>query len=620
MAKDVRALLLDEDVAAFNKIRVPGERLDLFAEDLSGLNLAGIDLSGVNLEKSDLSGTDLSGGRLAKVWMSESDAPGVKMGQTFALLAKIRDADLTEADLSGADFGKADLSGSRLDDSTGASVRLAGARLKEISAQRAKWPGVDLQEAGIEKADFTEADLTGAKLGELQGHGARFDRASLDRAEGAKVDLRKGSFQGASLVGVSLVGVRLEDADLTGADLSGANLTKANLSRAKLDGAKLDGARLVEANLDGATFEGASWKGADLTGIDAAGLGLAEDAVASLAAWGAAAVVDGEAIYDDVSCAVVGDTTTLLWPNPEGETSSSIRWQVWRGGARIAHGVLPVSGASVLSHAALAYRGRFALVCLAERAGTASVLRWDVDLDGALTGPVTSPVGYEPSVLPVFRSDGERLWMWGLSRRGPSVCVHRDDGEGMVRVGEHPWAQARGFIGRHRPVLMCKAGILMHLSESGIGSPLRAPDGFPSKVFAIAPVEERMVAVWNAEKAGRDKGGLRWRMLGERVAAEPEPLAVGVAATLLDALPDGECAWLAWCEPVDKKVCRVRMLRVPDGGGVAFRIEGPAPDELRWVETQKGPALLILLASGMLVMVSPDGKVLSQFGDTAASA
>jgi hypothetical protein len=268
----------------------------------------------------------------------------------------------------------------------------------------------------------------------------------------------------------------------------------------------------------------------------------------------------------------------------------------------------------------LAIRGSFALCCLAERAGAANVLRWDLSVDGALSGPVTSPLGYEPSVLPVFRSDGDQLWMWGISRRGPAVVIHKDEGAGFVRAVEQTWAQARGFIGNARPVLLCKAGTLVGLSEAGIGAPFRAPDGFPSKVHAAVTVGDRMIVAWNAEKAGRDKGGLRWQILGERVAPDPEILAPAVAATLLDAVSDGDGAWLAWCEPIDKSVAprssRVRMLRVPSGGGVAFRIDGPAPEELRWIETPEGHQLLLLLATGVLVRISPEGRVVSQFGDS----
>ncbi|HMV66280.1 MAG TPA: pentapeptide repeat-containing protein [Myxococcota bacterium] len=606
----VRDRLLDEDVAGFNARRSPGEKLDLFAEDLSGLKLPGIDLSGANLDKADLSETDLTGGRLVKAFVSEVDAPGVILAQVLAVMVKMKDADLTGADLRGADFARGDLSGSQLGGSKGAGVRLQGTRLKDVQAAESQWANVDLREANLHDADLSRSDLREAQLSELQAVGARFDGAKLDGAHGEQVELRRASFVGASLVGVKLVGARLEDADLSGADLTDADLSRANLARVKLDGAKLVRTKLGEANLDGASVAGASLDGADLTGVDARALGLDEEALAKLAGWGAGAVEDAEIVYDDAAIVMSGGVACILWINPDGPAGSTLRWELWSGGARSAGGILPMTGASVLHHGVVPWRGGFALVALVERAGGAVVHRWSLQPGGELAAAVVTPLGYDPVVLPVLGVDGERLVMWGLARRGPALVVHRDDGEGFQRSIEQPKPQALGFLGSARPVLLCKAGILMSLTPDGLGVPFRAPDGFPSRVAGAVPVGERLIAVWNAERSGRDKGGLRWRWLGDRVAPDPVPLATGVAAALLDVWPAEDGAHVAWLESAGPKGSRLRITRVPDGDGPVFRIEGPAPELVRWLppsEAGSDPLLLVGMATGSLVVLGIDG-------------
>ena len=79
-------------------------------------------------------------------------------------------------------------------------------------------------------------------------------RHALEKATGARADLR-----GADLSVANLRGADLRDADLSGADLSVANLSVANLSGADLRGANLSGANLRGADLSGANLRDASF-------------------------------------------------------------------------------------------------------------------------------------------------------------------------------------------------------------------------------------------------------------------------------------------------------------------------------------------------------------------------
>ena len=77
-------------------------------------------------------------------------------------------------------------------------------------------------------------------------------RHALEKAAGARADLRCADLYGADLYGADLYGANLRGADLRGADLGGADLGGANLCGADLRGADLYGADLRGKKLAGA--------------------------------------------------------------------------------------------------------------------------------------------------------------------------------------------------------------------------------------------------------------------------------------------------------------------------------------------------------------------------------
>jgi hypothetical protein len=100
-------------------------------------------------------------------------------------------------------------------------------------------------------------------------------RHALEKAAGARANLRGADLGGANLRGANLRGANLRGADLGGADLGGANLGGANLRGADLGGANLRGADLGGADLGGADLGGANLRGADLGGADLYGKKIA---------------------------------------------------------------------------------------------------------------------------------------------------------------------------------------------------------------------------------------------------------------------------------------------------------------------------------------------------------
>ena len=74
-------------------------------------------------------------------------------------------------------------------------------------------------------------------------------------------------------------------------------------------------------------------------------------------------------------------------------------------------------------------------------------MRWSVSREGEVGPAVVNALGFEPAVLPCWVQRGDAVEVVGLSRRGPTVVVLRDAGEGFVLVSSDAHPQAMGFAG-----------------------------------------------------------------------------------------------------------------------------------------------------------------------------
>jgi uncharacterized protein YjbI with pentapeptide repeats len=616
---DWLALIQRGDVEAFNAARSEGSgAVDLFAEELAELQLEGIDLTGAKLDKSDLTGSNLTEANLVRASLEDIDGTGLVLDGVLGMGAKLRGAWLEDADLTGADFSRGDLSGARLVNTKGEGIRLIEARLKDVEAAGAQWPLADLGEATARDADFTGADLSRARLAETKLGGAKLAGANLDGADAAGVKLERADLTGATLRGARLVGASFVGADLSGADLSRADLTKADLSGARLDGANLSGAILVEAAVDGVSALGARFDDADLTGVDPSVLGLAGEALEALAAHGAAFDPDAPRVIDDPAVAVHGARVCVLWTNPDGATSSTLRWAVFGGGDPEVEGVLPVAASAVLATQVVPVSAGFALVVLLDRANGMSLVRWDVSPTGAIAAPRASVLPFEPAVLPVIRGEGDDILVWGLAKRGHAVVVLRDRGEGFELVGNESKPQARGFLGRTHPVLLCKGGVVMHVTARGIGAPVRAPDGFPYRGSVAVPVGARVLIAWGAPSKPREPGGVRVQWLGGRTMEEEEVLTRIPEVGGLDVMPvplaGQPGALVVWTEDEGPETGTLGYAHLP--APEVRRIEASEPlDGARVVPCHgEGPWLAATTLSGAVVVWDLEGVERARFG------
>ncbi len=223
VAADGGALTRQQVMAALEKTRA-GERPDLSARTLAGLDLSGVDFKGANLSASVFNGAHLRQANLARCNLT------VAFGEN----ADFRGADLRGAQMFSMQLQSADLSGANL---TGA--RLIG----DLTHARLDGAILERLQAG--------ADMKNQSMGLMN---ARFESASLKHADLRNADLSLADLKFADLSGASLVGASLSGADLSGANLEGADLSHADLRRATLIDADFTSAKLTGARFDGATL------------------------------------------------------------------------------------------------------------------------------------------------------------------------------------------------------------------------------------------------------------------------------------------------------------------------------------------------------------------------------
>lgn len=604
------------DVAGFHRARKDKARLDLFAEDLAGLALSGADLSNAVLSKSDLTGTDLSEATLHGAVLDEIDGGELVLKYATGLRTRLRGAYLEDADLSEAELPQVDLAGATLTGATLDEATLTGAKLGEIDAAGASFVGADLTEAALKGAVLTKADFTRARLGEAKAGGAVLSGAKLDGVEANQVRLSGAKLDGASLTGARLTEAQLVEADLSGANLSQADLGSANLTGAKLVGADLRHASLVDACLDGADLTDAKLDGADLTGIDPVAIGLSDVQRRAVAVAGARFDAAAPISFGRLSVALRGESLALAWKNPDTAEAPTLRWAVQEG-EEVAVGVLPLSANLVHAHEVLATDAGFRLVVLVERPDGFVVQSWPIAVGGVAERAAMIRLPDDPLVPPVLRVEGGALWMWTLTREGPTLRVWRDklDGAGFVEVRREVRPQLVGFLGGSAPVILGKGGVAMAVLREGAGPPRRLPDGFPGEVAGAVAVGDRLVTVGFQPRTLRRPAEVVLHEVTARGVGEPEVLAPVESVTALDVSAAENGVRVAWVEKLAKGG---RASWTTWSGGRPEVEHGPTVGAglagVRWLADASAPGafrLLLAVSDGRLAVVDAQGELVT---------
>jgi uncharacterized protein YjbI with pentapeptide repeats len=467
-------------VEEFNASRGVRRPPDLFAADLSNKNLRGANLSNANLEKADLSGSDLTGAILEKCNLSGADLTGAKLVGVQGIKIRCKetwfeDVSFEDSDFTGGDFREAVLNGAHAAGTIFNAVRFSGAEITNADLR-----GADLTEARLANADFSGTKLDSAVFLNAKMAETEFTRASLKSA-----DLTGVRGNGAKLNHVDLSGAVLREADLTEADFGGSNLTGADLTRADLGGASLEGANLNQAIFVHASLESVEFSEEQRSVI------ITESA-------GEDTSVAEEIVFTDLRADSVEGTVGLTWENETEAGQLSLRAAVFGTNGKVEAGSvkLPVPMEMVLAHGMAATTEGYVALCFLERPSGMTLMVSEVSPFGDLGGTRSLEFDYRPAVSPVIVSDGDGVLIYGLSRRGPTLFVHRYSASGLERLWGEPCPTARGFVGENPPLLVTKGGTLVPVGKDGLGKPVNCPDGFPGRHAACKLTESGVFVAW----------------------------------------------------------------------------------------------------------------------------
>jgi uncharacterized protein YjbI with pentapeptide repeats len=457
-------LLVNGKVEEFNAKRSRRGTLDLFGADLAGARLPGVDLSGTNLEKADLSGADLTDAIFARSNLSGADLTGATLVGVMAIKSVWREAFMGSVDMHDSDFTGADLS----------DAEITGANLSNIVMGGAKAKRTDFSGSNLSGGDFAEARFSNAKLG-----GCNLSNAILREASLVSAELSSASLVEADLTRAKLNHAVLSEADLTKARLPGADLTSANLTNARVTGADLTRADLSEAVLSGVRLQEAVTLEAV---VDSGVLGPS-----------AAESEPPEAILIEEPIIAVGAArAAVLWDNPEGEDKNAIRVAVGPLGRTYAGNpvLLPVPADLVIARAMVAVGDGFGVLLLVT--GNWFLL----GPDGAIRASRRLKIPYTPAARPILKSTDAGVVLYGISREGPGLHVHRIDAEALTPLHGSAMPTLRGFVSDHHPIVLSKGGVVVELGPKGPASPLRTPANFPGRRCGACPTTEGMSVGW----------------------------------------------------------------------------------------------------------------------------
>ena len=510
-------LLEQEKVEEFNASRGLSTRIDLFAADLADKNLRGANLTGVNLQKADLSGCDLTDAELSQTDLSGADLTGAVLKNVSAMRSRWRDAYLGEADLSDADLAGADLTDADVSDGSLARAMLTGARLKRAILVGTDASAADLAEAYMVESDLSRADFSGAQMRE-----ANLSGADLSGAKFAASDLTQAKLAGASLTATDLSGACLNSADLTESEWSGAIVEGTDFTRADLTGADLE-------NID---FGKAKMTDAQVDDGVAGGQTHTEDI-------GVASVH-----VEDPQIAVNGTKIAITWENPDRQGKPSLRiasgasGKGWSGKTDR----LPVPADLAVANALVAVGDGFMGATLLDRPGGAIMQFSTLGRGGKVTESRSVKLGYAPIVRPEVRVVNGEILLYGISRHGPTIRVDKLTDEGLVPTFGKAMPTARGFVPGPIPHVLSKGGVIVPITDRGMGEPMRVPPTFPGRAQVAAPLGEGLALAW-IPSSGK---GFRFCIARPGHAPEEHVILPKVEIGTLDMISKEDDAWVVF--------------------------------------------------------------------------
>ncbi len=272
-------------VAHFDFTPVGSAVVNLFEEDLHGVDFGPSNFSRAVLTGADLSGSKHAGSKFVQANLDRANFSGATLNNVAFNEAHMNATNLSRVTGTGGDFSECDLRSVIIDaplalaSPENAPLRFSYSKLK-YSLIGTNWVRKVMDWAQIgdipngQKIDATKANLTGVELAGIAfASQCTFDNAILRNASFVDSSLPFASFKGASLDGSiapEYAGADLAAARLQGCDFSDARCARANFSGARLDEAKFGKAQLQKANFTNAFLKRVSFAAVEQRGMTGA--------------------------------------------------------------------------------------------------------------------------------------------------------------------------------------------------------------------------------------------------------------------------------------------------------------------------------------------------------------
>lgn len=215
--------------------------------NFNGSNMRGVNLKNATVTGATFGNAELAEARSGNVTGSFANARQYYQmvgGYLVGPSVNLWNEDLSGLNLSNANLWGAQLSGANLSNANLTNANLALGLTQSTNFSNANLSRVNLAGTVMTGANFTGTSLTTARLGSQMRSGSVTGTPALPSGfvwrnghlVGPNVNLWRANLAGANLAGVDLSNTRLFEANLSGANLNGANVTGADM-RATLSSA-----------------------------------------------------------------------------------------------------------------------------------------------------------------------------------------------------------------------------------------------------------------------------------------------------------------------------------------------------------------------------------------------
>lgn len=269
-------------VAHFDFTPVGSAVVDLFEEDLHGVDFGRSNFSGAILTGADLNGSKHAGSQFRQANLDRTNFSGATLNNVAFNEAHMTATNLSRVTGTSCDFSECDLRSVVIDaplalaSPESAPLRFSYCKLK-YSLIGTNWVRKVMDWAQIseiphdQQIDATKADLTGVEMTGIRfASQCKFDNAILRNTSFVESSLSFASFKGALLDGS--IAPDYAGADLAAARLKGCDFSDARCARTNFSGARLDEAKFVKAQLQKANFTNAYLKSVNFSAVEQRGM------------------------------------------------------------------------------------------------------------------------------------------------------------------------------------------------------------------------------------------------------------------------------------------------------------------------------------------------------------